>query len=323
MSGKKISVIIPIYNSEKYLKYNLDSILDQTYDLYEVLMINDGSTDSSEEICRLYEAKDKRFKYFYQKNRGVSSARNRGIQEAQGEYLLFVDSDDILNKNLFNMIISNFSKEYQLLCYEYKKIYNYNEQINKDNNVNSKNLIYSKNELLKIILKSGDGFLWNKVYLKEIITKNKLKFNNDINICEDLLFNIKYIKAIKKSLYLPCVGYGYYQSKNSSYNKRNNLKWYTIYKAYEMIEKELKNCTNKITDYAIYNHLYADCEGIARDRYNSVKYMNIKQIHQHLNKNIYQVLFFSSVSINKKIKLFIYYLFPTIVFTIKRLKMKG
>ena len=109
MENQLISVIVPVYNVEEYLKQCLDSILEQTFSNYEVILVNDGSTDSSGLICQEYAEKDARIRYFEKENGGLSDARNYGIEQAQGEYLTFVDSDDFLDAShltiLYNALV--------------------------------------------------------------------------------------------------------------------------------------------------------------------------------------------------------------------------
>ena len=111
MENQLISVIVPVYNVEEYLKQCLDSILEQTFSNYEVILVNDGSTDSSGLICQEYAEKDARIRYFEKENGGLSDARNYGIEQAQGEYLTFVDSDDFLEAShlsvLYNALVNN------------------------------------------------------------------------------------------------------------------------------------------------------------------------------------------------------------------------
>ena len=95
-----VSVIIPIYNTEKYIKRAVDSVLSQTYQNFEILLINDGSSDGSSGICENLSNQDKRIRYFYQKNQGVSVARNLGLKKAKGDYIFFLDSDDEWKNNL-------------------------------------------------------------------------------------------------------------------------------------------------------------------------------------------------------------------------------
>ena len=105
MADELISIIVPIYNVEKYLRQCLDSILNQTYQNFECLLINDGSPDNSADICREYVEKDSRFKYFEKENGGLSDARNYGIRQSKGSYITFVDSDDWLEENAVEILM--------------------------------------------------------------------------------------------------------------------------------------------------------------------------------------------------------------------------
>ncbi|MCR5506573.1 MAG: glycosyltransferase, partial [bacterium] len=103
---KKISVIIPVYNVELYLSQCLESIINQTYKNLEIILVNDGSKDSSIDICKAYVKKDKRIKYIYQKNMGLSASRNTGIKNATGDYIHFIDSDDYIPLDYYEKMIS-------------------------------------------------------------------------------------------------------------------------------------------------------------------------------------------------------------------------
>jgi len=103
MSEPRYSIVIPVYNAEKYLYRCLESILQQTFSDYEIIIVDDGSTDASKEICSSY-VNDYRVFYYFQKNSGVSSARNKALREAKGEYILFVDADDYISANLLENI---------------------------------------------------------------------------------------------------------------------------------------------------------------------------------------------------------------------------
>ena len=111
MENELISVIVPIYNVENYLRMCLDSIQNQTYKNFECLLINDGSPDNSAEICREYAAKDSRFRYFEKENGGVSSARNLGIERSEGVYITFVDSDDWVEPDYLEVLYSIIVQE--------------------------------------------------------------------------------------------------------------------------------------------------------------------------------------------------------------------
>ena len=115
----KISIIVPIYNVESYLKRCLDSLINQTYSNIEIILINDGSTDLSGDISSKYAKIDKRIKLINSSNKGVSCARNKGLELASGDYIMFVDPDDYIELNTCEMLIKNISV---LLCYEFIQI---------------------------------------------------------------------------------------------------------------------------------------------------------------------------------------------------------
>ena len=188
------SIIVPVYNVEKYLRQCLDSIKMQTYKEIEVVLINDGSTDESRTICDEYVKYDSRFRVVHTINQGVSVARNLGIKESSGDYILFVDSDDYLEMNAvykINKILEN--KSYDLMIYgivkeveDKKIIINSSEFLNEE---------YKSNEEIKGILpyliKTEMINSPIKVYKSDLLKKEKIYFDNNINIGEDYLFNMK------------------------------------------------------------------------------------------------------------------------------------
>ena len=121
----KISVVVPVYNVEKYLSVCINSVLSQTFTDFELILVDDGSTDKGGDICDEYEKKDNRIRVIHQKNQGVSAARNAGIDLSIGEYLIFIDSDDTIDKNCLSILYKNLIIENAdiSLC-AYKKIYN-------------------------------------------------------------------------------------------------------------------------------------------------------------------------------------------------------
>ena len=130
MNQPLISVIVPVYNVEKYLDNCVMSILDQDYQNIEIILINDGSTDNSLAICHSYVGKDKRVKLFSQKNQGLSAARNLGIQKANGEFVMFVDSDDYVEPSYCSAALSCQQKyDADIVFFDYKRITNENEII--------------------------------------------------------------------------------------------------------------------------------------------------------------------------------------------------
>ena len=177
--------MIPVYNREKSIERCLKSILYQTYKNLDIIVIDDGSTDGTYEICEKYAAKDSRLRLIRQHNSGVSRARNNGIGIATGEWLTFVDSDDYITKNCIERMINIANKENSdmVVCdfYENGK---YNKQFN-DKNIDYQNFI-------KQILKGKiHGSCWNKMIRKDIVVNNGIYFDEEISYCEDILFNIR------------------------------------------------------------------------------------------------------------------------------------
>lgn len=227
----KYSFIVPMYNVEKYISQCIDSLLAQKYNNYEIIIIDDGSTDSSLSISKKYESKNKNIKVFSQENSGVSKARNRGLKEAKGEYIVFVDSDDYCSENLLTIIEQNINQN-ELLIYGYSKIY-----INKIENIVKKDSFEtecSKEEYI-ILDDNIGGYISNKVFERRIIKENNIEFDTNIHYCEDLKFVCDYINKIKRIKYINKPLYYYRMRKGSatgSYLTRKNA---TILSAYEKL----------------------------------------------------------------------------------------
>ena len=201
----KLSIIIPIYNSEKYLKKTLESIQKQDFTDYECLLINDGSTDSSEKICNSFILKDSRFRIINTANKGVSSARNTGIINATGDYLTFVDSDDFIENNTYSEIFSYIDNEkLDICCFNFFYI---------DNNGNKTSGKFSIEKIDTCFIKYRVymNSVWNKVFKRELFTNNNLLFDSEISNSEDLLLVFKLIHKAKKIKYItePFYNYSY------------------------------------------------------------------------------------------------------------------
>lgn len=198
----KISVIVPIYNCEKYLDRLINSVLKQTYKNFELILINDGSTDSSKEKIEKYQ--DERIIVINKENGGVSETRNRGLKEATGELICFLDSDDYISKRYFATIIKYFEEypKLELLNFGfYSETENNNlEQISIDKISYKEKFYENKEELKKDFVALWDNTMlyniWNKVYLASLIKENKIEFSKD-NWGEDILFNRIYLRCIK------------------------------------------------------------------------------------------------------------------------------
>lgn len=204
MKREKISVIIPVYNAEKYLDNTLNDVIAQTYKNIEIIIINDGSSDKSLEIIEKYIRLDDRIKVISSENNGPSKARNAGLRYATGEYIRFIDADDRIPKDSMEKMIEPYirDKEVDLVIGNYLSIPDkgYFTGATVDNKV------ISKIELVEMFLGYMKSFYfgvpWNKLYKRSIIQKYNMLFNEKIMWCEDFLFNIEYISNIKKAFLL-------------------------------------------------------------------------------------------------------------------------
>lgn len=188
-----ITVVIPVYNTEKYLDKCIKSVLKQTYKRLEIILIDDGSTDNSPSICDYYEKKDNRIKTVHLNNSGVSSARNTGIKLSKGEYITFIDSDDFINEKYIEYLLLNMEKNTLNICL-YKYFFKDMEEITVDDEYNVTKI--EKNDFIKL----SEYDLLNapvcKLYNNEIIKKNNIRFNEKLSLGEDLLFNYDYMNYI-------------------------------------------------------------------------------------------------------------------------------
>ena len=227
-----ISIIIPVYNSEKYLEKCLNSIINQTYKELDIILIDNGSTDSSNEICKEYQKRDERIKLITVENKGVSDARNKGLDIAEGEYISFVDSDDTIEPNFIQSLYETCKKnnaDISVININYK----YSNHINRPLNMETQ--VISNKEFYRQLTEGIKGFVANKLYKKEVISN--IRFDTGITICEDLLFNVEIAKNVKKISILNEYLYNYYQNPNSAHNSNNRQSNIKKIEAYNRILK--------------------------------------------------------------------------------------
>ena len=283
------SIIVPVYNAAQSLNKTLDSIISQTFNDYEVIIVNDGSTDDSLAICNSYIENDSRFKLINQKNSGVSNARNNALKLTKGEYIVFLDSDDwydpdylkIFKETIkkypqsdnywcgFNIIIDNISKRNTLLADE-------------------DNTIYNRNQIMLLHSKWLDSTLWNKAFKADIIKKNQIKMKEDLSLGEDLLFVYDYLNNTSSEIviinkYL----YNYTQNRSDSLDTkyRDDLK-----DIYEHINKKIFNLLNK---WNVNNDEY-------RKYYNSV-FFSYEKVMKNTFMKESNLNFIKKISYNNKI----------------------
>ena len=220
-----ISVIVPVYNVEEYLEECLESISHQTYTDIEVILVNDGSTDGSREICERYCEKDIRFRLINQENQGQSVARNRGFKESVGQYIMFVDSDDVINTNVLEVLLPYMKTDVDIvecrLTMKKEEFY-----LNKSSTIAFEG--NSKEAILNCIeFKEVKFCAFTKLYRREIV--EKIPFLEGC-IYEDVFTGINYLKYIRKIIVVDFIGYCYRVRPNSTMTKSFNEKDLDIFK---------------------------------------------------------------------------------------------
>ena len=219
----KLSIIIPIYNTESYLPRCLDSILSQSYTDFELLLVDDGSTDNSCAICEAYAQKDTRIKVFHKENGGICAARNTGLDYAQGEWIYLVDSDDELIPEGLRTLIDCISDDVDVVMGGY-------EQYDLDGNLietekKHATLTLSRRDSLLVLFPEQSihysylGYVWIRLFRNRIIQDHALRFDTSIRIKEDALFVTQYLcKSNGKTRFTTTPVYKYRAQKNSEMN---------------------------------------------------------------------------------------------------------
>ena len=214
-----ISIIVPVYNIAKYLPSCIESILSQSFRDFELLLVDDGSTDDSGRICDKYAEEDSRIRVFHKNNEGVSSARNVGLDNAKGEWVYFVDSDDEMIYNGLSIMISGLSPNIDLAIYGYEV---YNDNGDKTYSITNRitkqiTNLEAMNELFIASYYRYQGYIWNKLFRKSVIDSSRLRFSNDIFYNEDRLFIIQFLNHSETPvLFTTNPVYKYYEREGSA-----------------------------------------------------------------------------------------------------------
>ena len=240
MSNISISVLIPAYNVESYLSRCIDSVLSQSFNDFEVILIDDGSSDSTGKICDEYANKDSRIKVFHQKNQGISATRNLCLKYASGEYIQFVDSDDWIEPDMLesmykkaveqNAVVGcNFIRESSLGPIFVDSYYN------------------EKKKFLLGILKNGWGVLWKLLIKRSILIVHNIDFPNELDGGEDFVFVVKVVNYASIIVCVKNYFYHYNELNNKSFIKNPSYKKaMDQYHATEIVSEFLSN--NKDSD---------------------------------------------------------------------------
>lgn len=217
--NSRVSIIVPIFNSENYLDACIDSVNSQNYPNWELILVDDGSTDNSSGIAKRWAKSDNRIKYYRTENRGVSSARNFGIERAESEFIMFLDSDDILNNTILDYMLSDIDNDIDFVACNIRNFSGIPDTDSSNNYIDiikyfSLSVLYAdlaKNQLL------NPPFA--KLFRRNIIEEHGIRFNSSLSLGEDFCFNLDYLDVINSGALIDCSLY-YYRNTPASLSKK-------------------------------------------------------------------------------------------------------
>lgn len=309
---EKISVIVPIYNVETYLKKCIESIINQTYRNMEIILVDDGSIDKSSEICDEYSKQDNRVIVIHKQNGGLSDARNTGIETSTGELLAFVDGDDWIDSNMISCLYNNIiSYNADISECQYEKTSNEQHTIKNEEQIIT---ISTPKEALNNILETNNinnVVTWNKLYRKELFQNVRFPKNK---IHEDEFTTYKLIYKANKIISTNSKLYYYRQRENSIISEKFNVNRLDVIEAYdekvEFYKKNQKELLEKLLAKFLYILIY--------DYYKAKKNKFNKEIIKTI-KNKYRMVYRNYKKENKifnkeKIKYTLLYIWPNLIF---------
>ena len=220
-----VSIVVPIYNAENYLRRCVDSILNQEYTDFELLLVNDGSTDASGDICEEYGDRDPRVIVIQKENTGVSDSRNRALDRARGKYLQFLDSDDWITPDATRLFV-RAAEEYgcDMVISDFYRVVG--ERLSTKGDIEEEGVLTREEFAAHMMENPADfyyGVLWNKLYRRDIVEEHNLRMDTDINWCEDFMFNLEYIRYAKVFYALHAPIYYYVKRKGSLASQGINI----------------------------------------------------------------------------------------------------
>lgn len=264
----KVSIIVPVYNVEKYLRRCLDSLINQTLKEIEIIIVNDGSTDDSLKICNEFEKIDKRIKVYSKNNEGLGLTRNYGMYRSHGKYIAFVDSDDYVSLDFYEKMYNNIEKYKTDAVFAGYKLYTNNgeEKLGEENPF--KQIVIPAKQYLYNVLRVKNKKLygttymnmsvWRSLYKKSIIDEKEIKFESERKfISEDILFNIDYCENINKVSFQNDTYYYYCYNSNSLTQKYKEDRFEKNIELYKEIVRRLKEYGdyNISTEHGVDNFL--------------------------------------------------------------------
>lgn len=235
-----VSVIIPVYNAADTLERTLDSLYAQGYERLQIILVNDGSKDESEAVCRRLAGADERIEFYSQQNQGCAAARNNALSHAHGDFYCFMDADDTMESGALQTMLREIGDADLLIGHYYFVV----GKVKSNRGLLDDDDCYDQDEFMKALVRQPGTFyysaLWNKLYRGEIVRKNNLRFDRRLTWGEDFAFNMRYYAYVNAVRILPMPVYSYYKatsgiSMRALANVPNScrIKWqlYLYYKA--------------------------------------------------------------------------------------------
>lgn len=304
-----LSVIMPIYNAQEYLHMSIQSVLNQTFKDFELILVDDESTDESLEICRKFQEEDRRIKVISQKNKGIGGARNTGIDNAIGKYITFIDNDDIIQSKMYeNMMAEMIAEKLDLvMCGAVRKEDYKLEKITSEYEVCE----LTKKSLYKGMFANSDTdwkymVVWNKIYKTDIV--KQIKFFKSGT--EDTTFNCQYFRYVKCAKLIKQDLYYWIQRGNSVSHSEFGIRDCIVLKDYYWMNQYIQKYEKDYVQYSLiklYKLIFS-----SRYRARNTEFKNkteeiIKENHKEIKKKFYE-----NHKINRKIKILfiIFYKFP-------------
>ena len=300
----KVSIIVPIYNTQKYLVRCLDSIISQTESDIEIILVDDGSTDGSGGICDAYAERDKRFRVLHKENGGVSSARNSGMDMMSGDYCCFVDSDDHISENYVSVLLNNIESYYcDISACGLSRTDSYG-------NSNSVTVLNRQEAQLSLFNETGGikGYIGGKLFKTDIIKKKNIIFDENQTLAEDILFLFDYLICCKSENAV-CVSdnklYCYENCSIGALTQRGQRdvfqeKWCDAVKACEKILKKVPEGESRLLR-AVKLEKTMQCVTMIRIMANYNEKTRSKTYKKYVSENLIPYLFSKNFSIRKKI----------------------
>lgn len=212
-----VSIIVPVYNAERTIRRCIDSILSQEYSDFELLLVNDGSTDHSGAICEEYAARDSRVQVFHKENTGVSATRNLALDRAAGTYLQFLDSDDWITPDATKSLVRAMENgPCDMVVSDFYRVVG--DRLSQKGHIDEDGLLTREEYAAHMMENPADfyyGVLWNKLYRRSIVEAHHLRMNTEITWCEDFMFNLEYIRWAKAFRAIQIPIYYYVKTKGS------------------------------------------------------------------------------------------------------------